>query len=338
MAQRPETQGRYRLIIIDRAGVEKDYADSAYSIRLSIQRADSPSTLTGVIKKTPIADFHEGNQIQFYVDGEKQFSGFIFSKEKDHLGNITFLAYDQIRYLEANQSFTIEGEEVGDVIRRVADLLGLKVGEIATTNYALPLYLYENQSCYDIISDCLAKTIVATNEIYTFYDDNGYLTLTNANDMILPNVVLGDGSLVYDYLYKTDIDSDTYNRIKLAKPNSETGGADIYQFESSYTIGLWGTLQYYDVVDENLNDAQLIEYGELLLTYYNRVLRTLELNAVGIPGLRAGHTVLVTIKELGDISLNNYVMLESVEHSYAGGGDHTMNLTCRIIAQEGGIG
>lgn len=45
-------------------------------------------------------------------------------------------------------------------------------------------------------------------------------------DMI-SNVMIGEKSYLLDYTYKTDIDEQTYNSIKLARPNEETGRADV---------------------------------------------------------------------------------------------------------------
>ena len=58
--------------------------------------------------------------------------------------------------------------------------------------------------------------------------DGGALSLREAGSMIAEGVV-GTGSLLTDYTYKTDIDAQTYNSIKLSRPNEETGRADVFQ-------------------------------------------------------------------------------------------------------------
>ena len=52
---------------------------------------------------------------------------------------------------------------------------------------------------------------------------------------MVSDVVIGDKSLLTDYTYKTDIDSQTYNSVKLARPNEETGKADTVVAEDSIT-------------------------------------------------------------------------------------------------------
>lgn len=275
----------YQLYIKDRLGVLKDYAMSARDITFTTERADSAGMFSCIIHKTPPADFHEGNQIGFYVNGEIEFWGWIVEKNKDHLGNIQVTAYDQLWYLKANQSYVLEDVTAGDVIRRIANDLQLTVGEIDDTGYRMPYLIQENKSCFDIISYVVGEALVHTGEVFIFYDDRGELSLKHADNMLRQDVVLGDKSLVYGYDYTTSIEGDTYNKIKLVKPNAETGTGDAYIFQDSYTINLWGTIQYYETVDENLNEAQIIEYGQVLLSYYNRIQRTLTLDCIGVPRL-----------------------------------------------------
>lgn len=41
---------------------------------------------------------------------------------------------------------------------------------------------------------------------------------------MVSNVVIGDMSLLTDYTYKTDIDEQTYNHVKLARPTRRPAG------------------------------------------------------------------------------------------------------------------
>ena len=84
------------------------------------------------------------------------------------------------------------------------------------------------------------------------------------------NTVLGDKSLLNDYEFKSDIDSQTYNSVKLARPNEETGRADVFVAQDSKTIAEWGLLQLYQSVDGDRNDAQMKAQAASTLAYYNR--------------------------------------------------------------------
>ena len=74
------------------------------------------------------------------------------------------------------------------------------------------------------------------------FDDGNGLALRQPRDMI-SDVVIGDMSLLTDYAYKTDIDEQTYNYIKLAPPNEETGMWATFVAQDSSTPGQWGLLQ-----------------------------------------------------------------------------------------------
>ena len=138
-----------------------------------------------------------------------------------------------------------------------------------------------------------------------------------------------------DYTYKRDIDSDTYNRVKLVKPNKESGRTDVYMYEDTETIGKWGLLQYYDKVDDNLTPAQIQEKAQAYLKYYNRVLQSLTIEAIGVPGIRAGSIIPVLIRDIQDLSFNRVLLVEKCTHSYEGD-YHTMSLDVRSFSQLGG--
>lgn len=84
-----------------------------------------------------------------------------------------------------------------------------------------------------------SETIVQTGKIFILYDRAGELTLVEAKNWFT-NTMVGDGSLVTDYTYKRDIDSDTYNRVKLARKNEKSGRTDVYVHEDTDTIKKWG--------------------------------------------------------------------------------------------------
>ena len=133
----------------------------------------------------------------------------------------------------------------------------------------------------------LQKTLLATGTLYTFFDDGGALSLREAGAMVAEGVV-GTCSLLTDYSYKTDIDQQTYNSIKLSRPNEATGRADVFQAMDSANIGRWGLLQLYQKVDTKLNDAQVEAQVRAMLKFHNRRFRTLKVQALGLLGLRAG--------------------------------------------------
>ena len=105
--------------------------------------------------------------------------------------------------------------------------------------------------------------------------------------------------------------------------------------EDTETIKKWGVLQYYSQVDENLNEAQIDEMCQCYLKYYNRVLQTLTIEALGVPEIRAGSIIPVRFGDIQDLKLSRLLLAEKVTHSFDGE-IHTMNIEVKSFEQLGG--
>ena len=267
--------------------------------------------------------------------GRKLFKGYIFTIERNREGETTYTAYDQLRYLKANASYVFENMSLSQIIQQIAADFGLTVGTLTETGYIFPCLIKEDESCLDIIFDALSQTIIQTGKIFVFYDNAGSLTLVEARDL-LTQTLIGDGSLAIDFTYKRDIDSDTYNRIKLARKNEQSGRTDVYIHEDTETIKKWGVLQYYSVINENLNEAQIDEMCGLYLKYYNRVLQTVTIEALGVPEIRAGSIVPIRIGAVSDLAVSRLLLAEKVTHRFEGGA-HTMSIEVKSFEQLGGM-
>lgn len=312
-----------------------DYTDVIQKAELTTNRFDSPAKLSFTCLEKSGIGIAEGSSVELSVDGVKMFKGYVFTAERNRDGEVAYVAYDQLRYLKANASYVFEAMTLPQIIQQIAADFNLTCGTLEEPGYAFPCLIKENVSCLDIIFDALAETIIQTGKIYVFYDNAGALSLTEARNMY-SIVLLGDGSLVTDYTYKRDIDSDTYNRVKLVRPNKDTGRADTYVYEDTETIGKWGLLQYYDQVDENLNEAQIDQMCAQYLQYYNRVLQTLTIEAIGVPGLRAGMIIPVRFGDINDLSASRLLLAEKVTHTFEAD-DHTMSIEVKDFGQLGGV-
>lgn len=295
----------------------------------STERTGTPGKFTFTVNANGGLSFGEGDPVRYSVDGQLQFYGWVFTKQKDRYGVIDVTCYDRLRYLKANASYAFYDQSAGDMIRQIAADLQVDVGSVADTGYALPSFIKEDCSCLDIISEAVQQTLLNTGDIYVFYDDGNGLALQRPEDMI-SNVMIGEKSYLLDYTYKTDIDEQTYNAIKLSRPNEETGRADVVLVEDSANIGQWGLLQLYQKVDESLNTAQMQAQAQATLEYYNRRMRTIQVSSLGVLGLRAGQMVLMKVPGLGDIDLNQYVLLDKVTHTWENE-KHTMDFTTAPI-------
>lgn len=290
-------------------------SNSVEQVTWTTERTGSPGTLKFTVLKAGELSYTEGDMVRFSVDGQLQFYGWVFTKSKNRWGEIETTCYDRLRYFKANASYAFYDQTAGDMLRQIAADLQVDTGAVANTGYALPSFIKEDESCLDIVGEAVQQTLLNTGKIFVFYDDGSGVALQEAADMISP-VVIGERSLLTDYTYKTDIDEQTYNSVKLVRPNEETGRADVFMAEDSGTITQWGLLQLYQTVDGDVNDAQVKEQARASLTYYNRRMRTLKVSSLGVPGLRAGQMVLMRVPGLGDVNLDQYVLLEQVTHTW----------------------
>ena len=312
-----------------------DYSNSTTQAKITTNRMDSPGKLEFTVLEKSGISIPEGSSVEVSVDGVKMFKGYVFTAKQGRDQDIEYTAYDQLRYLKANASYTFVAMTLGQIIQQIASDFGLTCGTLADTGYEFPCLIKENESCLDIIFDALSETILNTGKIWIFYDNAGALTLIEARNLVTTSLV-GDGSLATDFSYERDIDSDTYNRIKLVRPNEEKGVTEVYLYEDTDTIGQWGLLQYYDEVDENMNAAQIEQMAQAYLTYYNRVKQTVTIDAMGIPGLRAGMIVPVQLGMVDSLSVSRLLLAEKVDHSIEDG-QHTMTIEVEDFQQLGGV-
>ena len=91
----------------------------------------------------------------------------------------------------------------------------------------------------------------------------------------------------------------------------------------------WGKLQYYALVDEGLNAAQIQEQAQNLLKYYAQTKRKLKLPCLGVPDIRAGSMVLIDMPTLGDISLSKHLLIDTCLHKW-NAGSWTMTLEMAV--------
>ena len=292
-------------------------------IQWTTERAGSPSTLKFMVVKDETIAFEEGDPVRMKVDGKNVFFGFVFVKKrnKEHLIEVT--AYDQLRYLKNKDTYVYENKTASQVIQMVANDFNLNLGSIEGTKYVIPSRVEDNQSLFDIIQNALDLELQHKKEMYCLYDDFGKLTLKNIASMRL-NILISPET-AEDFDYTSSIDQQTYNQIKLAYDNDETGERDIYIAKDSSKINEWGVLQYYEKLQEGENGKAK---ADALLELYNKKTRNLKINnAFGDVRCRAGTMVIVQLY-LGDMSVSNYLLVEKATHTF-NNNQHFMSLHLR---------
>lgn len=303
----------------------KDYAPMLAGAECETNRMDAPGKFTFTLVENKGVDIELGSCIRVKLNGKEFFKGYVFTAERTEKHKVKYVAYDQLRYLKAKASYTFKAVTLEDIITKIAKDFGLKVGSLAKTGYKFPSLIKEDESCLDIIFDALSKTIIETGKIFVFYDDYGKLVLKEAKSLKW-NRLIGSKNELSQYTYKRDIDKETYNRIKLVRPNKDTGKADTYVHEDTDHIKQWGLLQYYEKVDENLNKAQIDAMCKTYLKYYNKIWQTLTLkNIIGHEKIRAGYIIPVKIEDIDSVDVMRFFLAEKVTHKLDNN-SHTMDI------------
>lgn len=245
----------------------------------------------------------------------------MFIRDQDAGPLLEATAYDQLRYLKNKDTFIGEGLKASDLVRRLAEDFRLNLGTVEDTGHTLETIVEENQTLFDMIQNALDETLKATGKLYVLYDDAGRLTLQNIEALKLDLLVdAGSGST---FRYRSSIDSETYNKIKLSYNNPDTGKREIYLSQDGEALNHWGVLQYSESLQ---NPAGAAARADALLQLYNRKTQSLTVQKVfGDPRVRGGSAVGVVLQLEQGLTLSRYMVVEQVTHTFAQG-LHQMDL------------
>lgn len=285
-------------------------------------RRGAPSSLKFTVVKDEALSFHEGNPTSFRYNGKNVFYGYVFSKSRSDSLLIDVTCYDQLRYLKNKDTVSYENKTYAELLKMLAADYGLNVGTVADTKYKIPQRIEEG-TLFDTLGNASDLTLINTGKVFNLYDDFGKLTLKPYEEMLLPIYI--DEDTAQNYTYTSSIDSDVYNRIKLAYDNGETGEREVHVMNDTASQGRWGVLQYYAKLDSALSTADLQTKAQALLKYFNVIQRELTMKKVfGDIRARAGASVAVGMG-LGDINISNYMCIEKAKHTFSHG-LYTMDL------------
>ena len=284
------------------------------------ERKGVPSKLTFEVIKDKSLKITEGNAIKMLVGKKKVFFGYVFEKSRSKDKKIKVTCYDQLRYFKNKDTYQYKNKTATQVLKMICDDFGVKTDKLTDTKYIIKKKLEKNKTLFDIVQNALDDTMTNTKKIYVLYDKFGRIKLQELSKMKSNYVI--HKTTAQDYDYKTSIDKDTYNKVKLTYDNKKTGKRDIYIAKDSKNINEWGVLQYYG----ELQDGENGKYkASQLLKFYDQKTRSLTVKgAVGDVSVRAGVSPIVVLN-LGDVKLKTHMLCEKVTHTFKNN-EHTMDL------------
>lgn len=263
-------------------------------------------------------------------DGKQRiFYGYVVSVKMGRDDIVTVKALDQLRYLMYNDSFVIKAMTASKAIESILKKAGLKIGFLADTIVKVSGIVEDDKKAFDVVSQYLDSTLIASNKSFLIYDNFGEVILRDIKNMKLPSdeFYIGEESLMYDFEYEKKIDSDTYNKIKLVHDNEKTSKREVYIAQDSKTIAQWGLMQKFRKVDKNMKPDQIKELANNLLKLHNREEESLDISALGEWRVRAGRFIFFRLDKFG---IKKYFLIDECEHDW-NEGVHTMKLKVKVI-------
>lgn len=308
----------------NRTGDAFDVTHLATAVKWTTHRSGSPGKLELSVMQEDGVVWVEGGVVDVMDGDMRLFYGYVFKITQDQDGRVDILAYDQTRYLKNKETYVFTGKRADQILREIADDFQLKAGELTDTGYVIPSMVEDGQALFDIVLKALDLTLVHSGRMFYLWDDFGLLRISEVTLPAQPPVI-GDGSLAQGFTHTSGIDGNTGNKVKLVQDNKGTGKREVYIAEDTANMALWGVLQVYEKVDENLNEGQIRERCEKMLELYNRPEQTLAVSAFALTGLRAGAVVYV---KLSDIGVGQCYLVEEVTHDLM---EETMDLKVKVI-------
>lgn len=274
-------------------------------------RKSMPGKLTFNVIKDELLGFHEGDVVRFDYDGKKIFYGFVFTKKRSDNRIISVTAYDQLRYFKNKDTYVYKNKTAAQVLQMLIADFNLQGGIIADTKHVIASRVEDNQELFTVMDNAGAITTKNTGNLFVLYDDYGKLNYRNIKQLKLDILVDEDSGETFEYT--TSIDENTHNKIKLSRENKKTGKREIFIAQDSANINQWGVLQLTEGVEEGENGKVK---ADALLALYNQKSRKLHINKVfGDYRVRGGSTLGVQMY-LGDLTVANFMMVETVKHSF----------------------
>ena len=277
-------------------------------------------TFTTIKSITEDMSFSEGDPVCFYYDNKPVFMGYVFTKKRSREQHIEVTCYDQLRYLKNKYTYVFENQPASRIIHLLCSDLNLRAGGVEYTEYVIPSVAEENKSAMDIILDVLEETLLNTGKMFVLYDNFGVIELSNCAKMVSTTLIMEETAENFDY--SSTIDSETYNEIILYY-KGEDNTTKLFTATNQSNINQWGTLRYFEEVKNPMIGETKVKS---LLSLYNKKTRALKVSgAFGDISVRGGTLIPVKLG-LGDVSVNNYMLVDKVVHNFEND-HHTMDLT-----------
>lgn len=320
-------------------------------IVLTQERKGTPSKLEFTVVNDNVKDvnekqgdyFCEGNSVRLMVDNRVIWYGRIFTKKRDKQQHIKVTAYDGMFYLKketvngVNENWTAS-QIIRNIFENTPFYQNSNIGTFDDTKYRIPSVVFSYIPMLDAIQQVLDTTVEATQRIYTLFDDAGNVYLKELGNMKLDYLLTNE--VFEDFDYNSTIADSTYNAICLYRKENDTITEKVVYTDDNFNIKNKNTYEGYDIFyrdsirawgqlahneEVKSTEVNLREKALAMLRTHNQKFKTLTVKeCFGRIDIRAGCLIPVHL-DLGDLTLNNKMMIENVKHKFRHG-HHSMDM------------
>ncbi|EAC8001228.1 hypothetical protein MZV44_003009 [Listeria monocytogenes] len=290
-----------------------------------------PGILEFEIMDDPKVFLRAGDIIEMKINDKKIFKGKVFTRSKGKEKAWKIVAYDATRYLKNEDTLVFRASTASSRFKTICQTQGLAHRIIDNSVYNCSAVVEDKHTYYSMLEDALEETRKNYKVRFGFWDNYGTLEFFNLHRM-MTKLVIGDESLMTDYDYVASID-DAANSVKVMREDKSKGKREIFTAQYAKNIQKWGKLQIVETVSEaDLNSSQLQQQAKVLLGERNKETRTIQIEALGHIGIRAGNSFVLRIADLhrDGIGKDNLALVKSCKHNFGDG--HTMSLQVEVVA------
>src|SRR5690606_13508367 len=143
------------ILLDNKDGKVIDISELVSSVSWKTVRIGQPGSLDMRLIKHKDLKIESGAVVRVKANKRNLFYGYVFTVERSEDDDVQVTAYDQIRYLLSNDTYVFSNATATQIIRKIAQDFGLKVGSLADTGYKIPSLVEDNQKLLDIIYKAL---------------------------------------------------------------------------------------------------------------------------------------------------------------------------------------
>jgi len=309
------------------SGIVYDISNLAEQVQVSQSLDGNAGKLTCILQKDPnnTLAVSNGSIISFIVDKVGFFFGYVFKIGTDADANYKITCYDQMRYLKNKDVYTTKNLTASQIFEKICQDYSLRY-EVKVPSYYKPEpYIHDNRTLFQIIDR--GKQLANINEKAQYFVVDRFGTLTWSEiSYEKTNIQLGGSSLMTSFAYEKSIDDDTYNQVKIYRDNKDTGKRDVWLVRDSDTIKKWGTLQFLQKADDDVNAVQIRQSAENYLKVKNRETEKLKIQAEGILDLTAGRGIRFVLERE---NIDRWMWIVACTHTFTKY-SHAMDLEVEV--------